>query len=215
MTEFEACNTEPFVADVTAQDSSLEAAAQAVELLAQQIEGYLQRLRAAVCTDLRTLQAELEGIVAEASFLDLTDTPDSYAGAGGEVVAVKAAEDGLEFVPVSGGGLPDLVAGVEASSGRTIDGSDSFFMLVDLGAMPNATTKNVAHGIGSTFRAINIWGAMRNPTTNDNRPLPFVSQSFATSQIAVVVDATNVILVTNFNFSAWTQGYMVIEYIKV
>jgi len=37
------------------------------------------------------------------TFLGLTDTPDTYQGAGGKVVAVKATEDGLEFV--AGGGM--------------------------------------------------------------------------------------------------------------
>lgn len=36
------------------------------------------------------------------SFLDLTDTPDSYAGDGQKFVKVKATEDGLEFVAGSG-----------------------------------------------------------------------------------------------------------------
>lgn len=35
----------------------------------------------------------------------LQDTPDSYAGAGGKIVAVKQSEDGVEFIdPPSGGG---------------------------------------------------------------------------------------------------------------
>jgi hypothetical protein len=39
------------------------------------------------------------------SFLDLSDTPDSYAGQHGKVVTVKADESGLEFTNPSGGGL--------------------------------------------------------------------------------------------------------------
>jgi hypothetical protein len=37
------------------------------------------------------------------SFLDLTDTPDSYAGFAGYVVTVNPAEDGLIFTPASAG----------------------------------------------------------------------------------------------------------------
>jgi len=37
-------------------------------------------------------------------FIDLTDTPSSYAGAGLKAVQVKATEDGLEFVIGGGGG---------------------------------------------------------------------------------------------------------------
>lgn len=38
-----------------------------------------------------------------ATFLELTDAPASYTGEGEKVVAVKATEDGLEFVTPSGG----------------------------------------------------------------------------------------------------------------
>lgn len=37
------------------------------------------------------------------AFLDLSDVPVTYTGSGGLVVAVKASEDGLEFVPDTGG----------------------------------------------------------------------------------------------------------------
>lgn len=46
-----------------------------------------------------------------ATFLDLTDTPASYTGEGGKVLAVKTTEDGVEFITVSGGGLVDSVFG--------------------------------------------------------------------------------------------------------
>lgn len=39
------------------------------------------------------------------SFLQLSDTPSSYSGAGGQFVKVKAGENGLEFVAGSGGGV--------------------------------------------------------------------------------------------------------------
>lgn len=39
-----------------------------------------------------------------ADFLGLTDTPDSYAGQGGKLVAVKADVSGLEFIAPSAGG---------------------------------------------------------------------------------------------------------------
>jgi len=38
------------------------------------------------------------------TFVDLTDTPGSYSGEGGKVVAVKSDASGLEFVAAGGGG---------------------------------------------------------------------------------------------------------------
>ena len=55
----EICNIEDFVAEATPQSSSLEEAASTQELLIQQIEGYLARLRAGLCTDVTALEAEI------------------------------------------------------------------------------------------------------------------------------------------------------------
>lgn len=45
------------------------------------------------------------GCFTTKTFLELTDTPDSYVGQSGKKVKVKADESGLEFVPDTGGGL--------------------------------------------------------------------------------------------------------------
>jgi hypothetical protein len=54
------------------------------------------------------LNARLDDITAGAggTFLTLSDTPSSYSGQSGNVVTVKATEDGLEFA--AGGGTPKL-----------------------------------------------------------------------------------------------------------
>lgn len=38
------------------------------------------------------------------TFISLTDTPNSYTGAGGKIVAVKSSVDGLEFIDAPSGG---------------------------------------------------------------------------------------------------------------
>jgi hypothetical protein len=45
----------------------------------------------------------------ESEFIELTDTPSSYTGEDGKVVAVKNTEDGLEFVVQSGAGVNDTL----------------------------------------------------------------------------------------------------------
>lgn len=42
------------------------------------------------------------------SFLQLSDTPDSYFGFGNDVVSVKVTEDGLNFTVGGGGGMTKL-----------------------------------------------------------------------------------------------------------
>lgn len=52
------CQTAPFVADVTPQPGSLDEASTAGNIFQQQVERYLQRLLADLCTDLREINSE-------------------------------------------------------------------------------------------------------------------------------------------------------------
>lgn len=87
--------------------------------------------------------------------------------------------------------------------------------VVDFGALPNATTKSVAHNIafvGTSAVFTRILGAATDTATQTYLPLPYVELTSG-NHIEVNVDATNVNIVTNFNYSAYT-GLIVLEYIK-
>ena len=177
---FEICDLEDFVSDVTAQVQSLEHAASTMELFMQQVEGYLQRMRQAMCNDVLNLEIQIA------------------AGGGG-----------------GGGGLPDLVDDTEVASGRTVNGNPSYFKLVDCGTLPGAGSNTAtAHNIANPFTCISMFGSAVRPSPLDNRPLPFVAHSFATSQILIAADPTDVVIFVTNNFSAWT-GKVLLEYIKV
>lgn len=127
MTSFEICDFEEFISEATPQAGSLEEAASAQEILIQQIEGYLSRLKAALCTDMLTL----ENLTSD-NFLQLTDTPASYAGTALFSVRVNAAATGLEFiastghrfqVPFYGENLAIGVTAVEVMGDNTVIGT--------------------------------------------------------------------------------------------
>jgi hypothetical protein len=94
---FETCEFEEFVSEATPQSSTLEEAASAQEILIQQVEGYLQRFKAAICTDLTTIETQIPVPLDE--FTELIDTPGTYVGAGLFAVRVNVLETGLEFAP--------------------------------------------------------------------------------------------------------------------
>lgn len=62
MSSFEICNFEEFVAEVTPQIGSLEEAGSAQEILIQQVEGYFQRMKAALCADVTNLQDQIDNL---------------------------------------------------------------------------------------------------------------------------------------------------------
>ena len=97
MTAEQTCAVPPFLSPVVAQVRSIEDAGSALEILTQTLEGYLSIFKNAVCADLTQIVLECCGAADPESFLDLTDTPDSYAGAAGLAVVVNALETGLDF----------------------------------------------------------------------------------------------------------------------
>lgn len=211
MTSFDTCNMEDFVAEVTPQPGSLEEAATAQEILIQQVEGYLQRMRAAICADLESLS----GGGGVTTFLGLTDTPAAYAAAAvGDVTSINAAKDALEFTTpaVPSGGLPDLVDNVEISSGRQVAGNDTFFKLRDIGALPNTATKTVAHNIGAAFALVDMWGVGNDPSAPSSIHLNFVTNSGTNNNVWIHTDGTNINIVAGTNRSNYSNSFIVLEY---
>ena len=65
------------------------------------------------------------------AFTDLVDTPSSYAGQGGKVVAVKSDASGLEFITGGGGGSTPTLQEVLDNNRDLVDGN--FFAGTDAG----------------------------------------------------------------------------------
>lgn len=93
MSSAEICTIEPFRYQSTPVPG--DAGPSGNQINEQALEDYLNRMRVALCDD---IQALINGGGGATTFLQLTDTPDSYSGQAGKAVAVKGAEDGLEFV---------------------------------------------------------------------------------------------------------------------
>lgn len=98
-------------------------------------------------------------------------------------------------------------------------------MVVNFGALPNATTKSVAHGIvgidpttgPSTFSFTLIDATSTNPTNGAEQfiPIPYIDTSGAVgSNVAIYVDQTNVNITTTADLRAFTTTYVVLEYLK-
>ena len=85
--------------------------------------------------------------------------------------------------------------------------------VINFGTLPNNTTKSVAHNITITpmVSFTRIYGAATHPGTKFI-PLPYVL-SGSTAGIELDVTATNVVMVTTGNYSAYTTSYVVLEYL--
>jgi len=87
--------------------------------------------------------------------------------------------------------------------------------LVLCGALPNAGTKSVAHGIPCTVatQVIKTFGGATRPGVS-YIPLPFVSAVDVAHNIQIDWDTTNVNITTGANYSAYTVSYVILEYLQ-
>ena len=87
------------------------------------------------------------------TFLQLTDTPASYDGANGYVVAVNSAGDGLEFVPGGGGGgVGEANTGTNLGTGQGIFSQKSDVTL----QFKSLTVSGLGLSISSTSAEVKI-----------------------------------------------------------
>ena len=84
-----------------------------------------------------------------------------------------------------------------------------FRKVINFGALPNSTSKSVAHGIQITseYTFTRIYGCASDTVARSYIPLP-------SNTTNIVVDATNVTVTTSSNLAAYATTYIILEYIK-
>lgn len=99
----------------------------------------------------------------------------------------------------------------ESKTGNTwVDGKPIYRKVIDLGALPNNTSKNVAHGITNLDNIISMNTIVKGGTVNFVLPAARVVLS---GQIGVFRDGANITVETNTNRTTFT-GQVVLEYTK-
>lgn len=139
-----------------------------------------------------------------------TITPATSETLGGVKIGegVNVTEDGTISVPSY---VPPAYSTDEVDTLLLwIDGKRIYRKVVDVGTLPNATTKQVAHGI-SYDTIVNLKGVCSN-SDNAFLPIPAVATSSQYS-IELSLDVTNVVITTAQDRSAFS-GYVIIEYTK-
>jgi hypothetical protein len=93
--------------------------------------------------------------------------------------------------------------------GKWIDGKPLYRKVVDIGTLPNATTKQVAHNIANIGSVVTLRGIV-----TDYRffPVPFSATSNAYT-ISIFADTTTIAVMTGNDRSNMT-GFVIIEYTK-
>ena len=87
--------------------------------------------------------------------------------------------------------------------------------VINFGALPNTTTKNVAHGItvDSNLTWTRIYATATDTTGLTGLPIPY-SHATTANEIRLDVTSTNVSITTGANRTNYDTCYVVLEYIK-
>lgn len=87
--------------------------------------------------------------------------------------------------------------------------------VIDFGALPNAATKDVSHGIvfDTNSTMTRIYGASTDPTGVQFIPLPF-AYPIAANNVAMFCTSTVIRVITGINYSNFTRTTIVVEYTK-
>ena len=102
----------------------------------------------------------------------------------------------------------------EVNTGKKwIDGKPIYRKVVNYGALPNATSKAVAHNITNIDYVVSMQGVASIPAGN-KIPLPYVDTTTFSNGVQMYTTSNDVVLQTQANRSNYTNTYVTIEYTK-
>lgn len=96
--------------------------------------------------------------------------------------------------------------------GTWIDGKTLYEKVVDFGALPNTTSKSVAHNI-SNLDSVCFVDAIANNGSGAYIPVPFVSQSGIQYQLSLNLTTTDIMINTGDNFTNYS-AFVTLQYTK-
>lgn len=102
----------------------------------------------------------------------------------------------------------------EHAIGTWIDGSTVYEKTISIGALPNATSKNVAHGITNIGYIVSINGVAQRNSPFRVVNIPYAHATDLATQIQLVMGDTYITIYTASDWSSFTNNYVTIRYIK-
>lgn len=97
--------------------------------------------------------------------------------------------------------------------GTWIDGKTLYRKVVNCGALPNATSKRVAHGITDFEKIISLKG-VASTSYNYVITLPNISTADVKNGVSLNADTTHIYIDTMIDRTTYTSSYAILEYTK-
>lgn len=114
---------------------------------------------------------------------------------------------GKAFIP----GIDNLINGSTSQVFRQV-----FRKVIDFGALPNAGTKSIPHGIvfDNNFTLTYLGAYATDPINFVAVPIPYVDPGTLANSIALTMDSTNINITTVINYSSFTRCFITVEYMQ-
>ena len=143
----------------------------------------------------------------------LTDIADAIREQTGDSNPIAVSSMSTQIANIVGGGSHSY-SETEQEVGTWIDGSPVYEKVVDLGALPNSTTKNVAHSISNLGLIISA-DFVAKDTSGQYIQMPFtvVQSGYFNYQVSIYLTDTNIVIETGSNRGAYS-GFAILRYTK-
>ena len=116
--------------------------------------------------------------------------------------------------PAGATGPADTFSTTETLTNKVwVDGKQIYRKVVNFGALPNTTTKSVAHGVVGATYFVTVTGVAYNSGTTISLP---ITQGWPTAAggVGIDTDATNVNIISGGNLSSYATCFITLEYTK-
>lgn len=141
----------------------------------------------------------------------LTDIADAIREQTGDSEPIQLSSFANAISGISGGS--HTYSETEQEVGTWIDGSPVYEKVVDLGALPNNTTKNVAHGISNLGRVIQAELTADNGSNWITIPYATTNNTDLKYQLGFFITDTNIAIKSEWDRSTFS-GYAILRYTK-
>ena len=131
-----------------------------------------------------------------------------------DTVDTQAIDDGAVTAPKTNFGGDYSTSEVNTGF-KWVDGRDIYKKTISFGALPNNTTKNVAHGITNLDLIISYDGMAKVTSSGNQIPLPFVNNVLSTmpNYVYLGFTLTDITITTGIDRTGLT-AYLTLYYIK-
>lgn len=152
-----------------------------------------------------------------------TYTWEEVGTGGGSTITMTTTDPGEgsalaenNYVGVYGGDpiIMDYSTNEVNTGAKWIDGKTIYKKTVDTGALTNATSKQIPHGITNLSKVIKIEGYTLNPTSSQNLPLCYSTSNALNNNIGVFVEGANIEMRIGADRTAFTESYVTLYYTK-